>query len=131
MAAGIRGTIVVRGVPETVRRFRKLSAEVESRVRALVKKTAANVKRDAQDKAPVLTGGLRRSISRRTIARGLAARVGTRAPHAAVIEFGAPRRNLRPRPFLFPALDRGREGFQRELLDIVERKAPQAAARGA
>lgn len=68
----------------------------------------------AREKAPVLTGTLRRSI--RAEVAGREVLVGTELPYARRIEFGFNAADLRgrtyhqqPRPYLRPALDENRQ----------------------
>lgn len=56
------------------------------------------------------TGHLGRSIESETFKRGggFFGRVGTNVKYGAYLEFGAPRANIMPRPYLRPALDMNR-----------------------
>lgn len=81
--------------------------DVEARAAAVLGKTASDIVRDAQQRAPVDTGFLRNSISAGDVTKpapgSLRVEVGPSASYGAFVEYGTSR--MAPRPFLGPASD--------------------------
>lgn len=125
----IQGKVVIKGIPLTVRRLRALGEETRKELRELMKKTSTKVRARARDKAAVDTGALRKSITKRVTRKGLGARVGSKLPYAHVVELGAPKRGREADPYLFPALAEEEPEFSREVIRILDKKAPVKASR--
>lgn len=98
-------------VRELASDLRASGEETARRMRLVVQKVAADVKRDAQIGAPVDTGFLRSSISYETRAGKFSARaeIGPTANYGAFVELGTSR--MGARPYLFPAMDRHEATF--------------------
>lgn len=102
---------------EPFRRFaadmRAQSGRLGARAAQVVRKTAADIERDAKIMAPVDTGNLRSSISTALSGDGRAAsmtaEVGPTASYGIYVEFGTSR--MRAQPYLFPAADRHEPAF--------------------
>lgn len=120
--------VKVLGIGKTIRRFRSLREETRKELLKALRESAGNVKRAAQDKVPVRSGALKRSITRRASKRKLIATVRARAPHSAVIEFGAPRLGRPAKPFLVPATSKERPVLEAKVREIL-RKVPRRVAR--
>lgn len=87
----------------------------------VVRKTSADIKRDAQALAPVDTGFLRGSIGYET-KRGLTSSegvVGPTAEYGAYVEDGTSR--MGPQPYMGPAFDRHVDNFVDGITAIVDR----------
>jgi len=78
----------------------------------------------AKSLAPKATGKLSRSIAGR--GTGSTATVSTSVDYAAPVHFGVPSRNMRPRPFLYGAVDAERTrivaAYERNVQSLIERK---------
>ena len=100
--------------------FRRFAADMRGQSRRLgaraaqvVRKTAADIQRDAKILAPVDTGNLRNSISTTTTGDGrtesMTAEIGPTANYGIFVELGT--RKMRAQPYLFPAADRHEPAF--------------------
>lgn len=89
-----------------------------------VRKTAADVERDAKTLAPVDTGNLRMSISTDTIESdaSIAAEVGPTANYGGFLETGTSK--MGPQPYMTPALERNAPMLEAALGQIVDRLLP-------
>lgn len=81
----------------------------------VLRKTAADIKRDAQALAPVDTGALRNSITYRV--QGLEAEIGPTVHYGGFVEYGTSR--MAPQPYLGPAMDRNLPIFEEALSRIT------------
>lgn len=84
----------------------KAAKNVQPVASAAVRKTAADIIRDAQIAAPVRTGNLRNSITAdiENYPSVVSAEVGPTAEYGAYVEFGTSKQA--PQPYLGPAADR-------------------------
>ncbi|MCT1689868.1 HK97 gp10 family phage protein [Brevibacterium sp. p3-SID960] len=84
----------------------KAAKNVQPVASAAVRKTAADIIRDAQIAAPVRTGNLRNSITAdiTDYPAVVSAEVGPTAEYGAYVEFGTSKQA--PQPYLGPAADR-------------------------
>jgi HK97 gp10 family phage protein len=91
--------------------------------RAVIQKSAADIKRDAQAFAPVDTGNLRSSIGYETreLRGSVVAEIGATASYAAYVEFGTSRHG--PAAFMGPALDRNGAAFEKAMAEVVAKAA--------
>jgi len=87
----------------------------EAGARAVVEKSAYDLRAEAQYEAPVDTGFLRSSIS--ASVNGLEAEVGPTADYAFYVEHGTSR--MPGQPFLFPALDRITPTFEAAMAQVL------------
>ena len=134
--------VSMTGVPELRRAFSELTPEIERALKVAVAQTANIVELGAMSRVPVLTGELRDTIRTEYAKGGLVAfikagygtlrrrsrsKTGKRrrgkspqAPgiYAMVVEFGG--KNRPAHPFLFPALESARPGFEARALGALE-----------
>jgi len=82
-----------------------------------LKAAALVVQNDAKERAPVLTGTLKRSIHIEELPQDRAVAVGTDVEYAPYIEFGTSR--MAAQPYLRPALDENHGAIQREFAEAV------------
>ena len=77
----------------------------------------------------VRTGELLRSveIDPRNLPKSIA--IGSRLPQAGVLHFGWPAKNIRARPYLFPAVNRERSRLPPVLIGEIEKAWNRAASR--
>lgn len=109
--------IRVEGLNKLVRDLQKLEGDVASSIKSLNAELADDVAQTARQKVPRLTGTLAGSIRSSGQQRTGVVRAGSRGvPYAGPIHFGWAKRNIRPQPFLYDALDDRRE-------DVVRRWA--------
>lgn len=98
-----------------IRDVRRASEGMVTRIakaanRKAVSKAATPMLQDARAKAPILTGALRKSLTKRvrTVGTGVSAKIGGRrgmpgGRYLHLVEFGSSRRS--PHPFLRPAFE--------------------------
>lgn len=88
--------------------IRTASGQIGARAATALRKTVADVERDAKINAPVDTGFLRSSIESTTSGSGahgsMTGLVGVGASYAIYVELGTSR--MGAQPFFFPAVDR-------------------------
>lgn len=82
-------------------RIPTLVGEIKAQGEAHIQKTADNIVKGAQDRAPVRTGALRDSIHKE--GSGNDTRVTVGVPYGVYVEYGTSR--MGARPFLWPALE--------------------------
>lgn len=107
----------VDGVQRSVSRWevKKIAA-----VRALIKRTANNIRRNAKRRAPVKTGRLQKSIQVKLSRDKLAAFVRAVAPYSHIVEYGSSVTGAQPRPFMQPAFDGQKSKYETALKKIFE-----------
>lgn len=108
--------VTMRGDDELVATLRKLAGKAtKAQARAALMAGALPIQTAAVQKAPVLTGTLRRSIHTETAetADGAVARVGTNVEYAPHQEFGTSR--MAGQPYLRPAYDEKKNEALREI----------------
>lgn len=114
----------VDGLPELSAKFALLAQVASTRtLRAALRAGGLVIRDEAKQKAPVLTGTLRRSIHLRTgsgSGRGVYVRVGTNLEYAPHVEFGTSRQ--RPQPYLRPAYDEKRGEAVEEIAAVLDRQ---------
>jgi hypothetical protein len=105
MRAKGRG-IEVKGLNKLVRDLKTLDADLVDSIKQVNAKLADEVASTAKIKVPRLSGALAASIRSSGQGRTGVVRAGGRAvPYAGPIHFGWAKRNIRPQPFLYDALD--------------------------
>lgn len=124
--------IRVEGLRELRRELRRLPGELNKRMGDINKDAAEPVRERATQLVPRRTGRLAGSI--RSFKAQARAQVGAgrkSIPYAGPIHFGWAKRNIRPQPFLYDALDQRREQVadrwaksMDELLDEAWRRLP-------
>lgn len=85
-------------------RIPQLAGEIKAAGEALVQKTADDIVKDAQERAPVRSGDLKRSIERQ--GAGSESTVIAGVPYAVFVEYGTSR--MGAQPFFWPALEANR-----------------------
>lgn len=110
--------IEINGLGNIERKVSRWQASRIYAVRALVKKTANNVRRNARRRAPVVTGRLRKSIQVKYNKDKLAAFVRAVAPYSHLVEYGSAVTGAQPKPFMQPAIDSQQAKFDKALKDI-------------
>ena len=98
-----------------ISRIPLISAEMERKASAVVSKTVADIKANAQGRVPVDTGALKNSISSR--AEALSGEVFTGMEYAEYVEYGTSR--MAGRPYMIPAAEQARAGFIAAMKRIV------------
>lgn len=113
-------------MPANVSDLRKLASDLraasgtaEKLSRAVVAKTAADIERDAKNRAPVDTGALRNSISHSITGGGMSADIGPTVSYAPYLEYGTSR--MAPQPYMMPAADKHLPLFEKAVEQIAER----------
>lgn len=99
--------IKVEGLEELRRQFADAPKEMRKQLRVANKAAAAPIVERAQVLVPVRSGTLRRSIKATSNVTDAFVKAGgvNAVPYAGIIHFGWPKRNIRPRPFLYQAAD--------------------------
>lgn len=102
-------TVRIEGLSKLRAALLRVTGEAERTAQREVKRSALNVQSGARERVPVDTGRLRNSIAHEIDADGLNATIGTNVRYSVFVEFGT--RNMRERPYLFPALEAERGAF--------------------
>ena len=106
--------IRVEGLNKLTRQLKTLEGDVSSAVKELNAELAEDVAQTARQKVPRRSGALAGSIRSSGQARTGVVRAGSRGvPYAGPIHFGWAKRNIRPQPFLYNALDDRRDDIIR------------------
>ena len=96
--------ITIQGVKEVTDSLNKLARDLESNIE-LNKELSTNLSQKASALAPKLTGALASSVVGNPSAEKAQILAGSAAvPYAGVQEYGWPERNIRPQPYLNPAV---------------------------
>lgn len=137
-------TVRIDGMEFLQRNLDRLSDEVKEQIAEAIKDGAESIQKTAQESiksgaksgkvyktsrgkhqtaAPgqppaEYTGKLRKSIKIKYSQRGLVAEVGSKAPHAHILEYGTKRQ--KKRPFMFPALLKERPKIERAIQKIAK-----------
>lgn len=118
-------TIRVDGLNRFVRDLKRVSPDLAAELKVVNRDLADDVAGVAQGLAPTgPTGRLAASVRAGATQRSGVVKAGKKAvPYAGVIHFGWIRRGIRPRPFLYDALDSRRAEVERRYLDALEKIA--------
>jgi HK97 gp10 family phage protein len=101
--------------------FGAISAAAEKQLQKAVRKAALDIEREAKIAAPVDTGFLRASIHTVTgLEQGMAADIPVGAEYGIYVEYGTHRN--RAQPFLTPAVEKVRPGFEKAVSEALEGK---------
>lgn len=94
--------------------------QVGNKARAVVRKAAIDIERDAKALAPVDTGNLKSSIGHSDLRIGttgsLVAEIGPTANYGVFLENGTSR--MPPQPFMGPAADRNTPSFEQAMAQL-------------
>jgi phage gpG-like protein len=97
--------ISIQGVKEVTDSLNKLARDLESNIE-LNKELSTTLSQKASAMAPKLTGALASSVIGNPSAEKAQILAGSAAvPYAGVQEYGWPERNIRPQPYLNPAVN--------------------------
>lgn len=128
--AGTGTAVRVTGLTELRRELRRLENKAEWRreFRQAGLGAAAIAASEARRRVPVRSGELLNSIKAgSTATRGyIAAGNNTRVPYAGIIEWGWPKHNIQPQPFLEPAVAAKESQIVKYYLAAVDRLARRA-----
>ena len=98
-------TISIQGVKEVTDSLNKLARDLQSNIE-LNKELSTTLSQKASAMAPKLTGALASSVIGNPSAEKAQILAGSAAvPYAGVQEYGWPERNIRPQPYLNPAVN--------------------------
>jgi phage gpG-like protein len=96
--------ITISGIKEVTDTLKKLGRDLESNIE-LNKELSTTLSQKASAMAPKLTGDLASSVVGNPSAEKAQILAGSAAvPYAGVQEYGWPERNIRPQPYLNPAV---------------------------
>lgn len=118
--------IKVEGLNSLTRQMKTLEGDVTSAIKELNAELAADVADTARRKVPRRSGALAGSIRSSGQAKTGVVRAGSSSvPYANPIHFGWAKRNIRPQPFLYDALDERRDDvirrWSQELQKLVNK----------
>lgn len=121
------GGFKVDGLKELQKEIRKTEdVELKKRLRLANKEAAQVVADQAKVEVPRRSGRLARSIGTQATQTSAFVKAGTaaRVPYAGPIHFGWPKRNIRPQPFLYEAMDKRigevRKAYEKNLGKITK-----------
>ena len=103
------GGFKVDGLKELQKEIRRTEdVELKKQLRLANKEAAQVVADQAKVEVPRRSGRLARSIGTQASQTSASVKAGTaaRVPYAGPIHFGWPKRNIRPQPFLYEAMDK-------------------------
>ena len=103
------GGFKVDGLKELQKEIRRTEdVELKKQLRLANKEAAQVVADQAKVEVPRRSGRLARSIGVQASQTSASVKAGTaaRVPYAGPIHFGWPKRNIRPQPFLYEAMDK-------------------------
>lgn len=113
-----QNTVKVEGLRELRKSLKAANTDFAD-LKAAGLEAAQPVLKESKTLVPVLSGALEQTLRASGQATGAVVRAGYKSvPYAGVIHFGAPARNIAPRPFLYDALDRR----QSEVVAIYEQR---------
>ena len=115
------------GVPETIAALKAKTVAYQNKLETAVTSGALIVENAASDKAPYLSGTLKRSIDHATVEKSMkvvAVAVGTDVDYARIHEFGGKTGRghavtIKARPYLRPALEENRDKVKREIVGAL------------
>ena len=114
--------VEVTGLRELQVNLRAAGPRVGLRAAAVIRKTAADIERDAKINAPVDTGFLMNSITTTIEGDGrsgsMRAEIGPTAYYGVFVELGTSRNGAQP--FLFPAVDKHESRFYEAMAQAAE-----------
>ena len=114
-------TIKILGIEDTVKQMRKYQFDKIEDTKKIIKKTALKVKKDAQSKAPYLTGETKMAIGYNTYNGGLSMRVKPKKPKgykAHWHEYGTSK--MSARPFMTPAEKGAESEFRKDIDKLIK-----------
>lgn len=100
-------------------RFQEEIQKMKQRREQTIKKIALFVESEAKLRVPVRTGNLRRSITHE-VENGenvSKAYIGTNVEYAPYVEFGVASKNIKPQPYLRPAIEENKD----KIKEIIEK----------
>ncbi|MBW7649789.1 HK97-gp10 family putative phage morphogenesis protein [Anoxybacillus sp. ST4] len=100
-------------------RFQEEIQKMRERREKTIKEIAIFVEAEAKLRAPVKTGHLRRSISHETENSETQSKayIGTNVEYAPYVEFGVASKNIKPQPYLRPAIEENKD----KIKEIIEK----------
>lgn len=118
--------VVIQGMPQLRRQLNALGDAAVNDLKDVHQQNADLVLNEARTIVPVRTGRLRETLRASGTKTGGRVRAGfKKVPYAGPIHFGWSRRNIKPNPFLYDALDKRRsevvQNYERQI-DALRRK---------
>jgi hypothetical protein len=107
-------TVKITGRQQLLAAIQDANRRLETATETVLDGTANNVQGDAKAICPVLTGRLRNSIAIKK--SKLRREIGTDVPYGPAVEMGTYKQ--RAQPYLFPASEKNRQGFIRNIQAI-------------
>jgi HK97 gp10 family phage protein len=98
------------------------SGAIGAKASKVLRRSALAIERDAKVMVPVDTGFLKNSITTDLEGdgrfMGMAAEIGPTANYGGYVEYGTSR--MSPQPYMGPAFDKNKDGFERGIADISD-----------
>lgn len=107
-------TVKITGRQQLLAAIQEANKQLEAATESVLDGTAGNVEADAKDNSPVRTGRLRNSIAIKK--SKLRREIGTDVPYSGFVELGTYKQKAQP--YLFPASEKNRPGFIRDIKAI-------------
>ena len=133
-------TIAIDGEKEALAELRKAAAGgFRKAVEAAIDDSLEIIADEARRLVPVRTGRLKRSIKTKRRKNGLSGdiycdypqpqdkkktRKGKKEYYAFAMEKGSKKRNMKPQPFLFPAVDNTQKKVEERMMKVLEEAMP-------
>lgn len=113
--------VEVEGVNRLARALQDAEPELAEELKVAHIGGAELVLKAALPLVPVRSGALKASLKATATGRSGRVKAGKKlVPYAGPVHFGWPKRNIRPQPFLYDALDRRRQEVEDLFLDRVQ-----------
>lgn len=95
-------------------RFQEEIQKMKQRREQTIKQIAVFVEAEAKLRAPVDTGRLRNSITHQTENSETQSKayIGTNVEYAPYVEFGVASKNIKPQPYLCPAIEENKDKIE-------------------
>jgi len=92
-------------------RFQEEIQRMKERRERTIQQIAVFIEAEAKLRAPVSTGRLRNSITHQTESSETQSKayIGTNVEYAPYVEFGVASKNIKPQPYLRPAIEENRD----------------------
>jgi hypothetical protein len=117
-------SVEIKGLKKLVKGLKQFDTDLSDELKTVHKAAAEDVASTARGGVPTRSGRLKGSIRTGVTAKTGIVRSGKSAvPYAGPIHFGWKKRNIKPQPFLYDALDKRRSDVVKRYLDAVTKIA--------
>lgn len=105
--------IKITGLDDVIGAFSRFDKETRVAVRKAVRVSANRIRKTAQSKVPIRTGGMQKRIRARYAKDGFSAEIAPRTGFASLVEFGTV--HSRAQPFMQPTAEEERDRYIKQM----------------